>query len=145
VLRERIISSAQAALIAAAGTLGAVAGIGLRDGVPSRPFNAFASVLLGARADGVWGFDLRVTLPGILLQLTAVFVLGFLFALMAPVRGVGLLLGAAAVSVAAYALTRVAVPFVLQPVLSTGLTSPQLGLVCVVLAVSLAAGTRLAR
>lgn len=144
-LRERIISSAQAALIAVAGTVGAVAGIGLRDGVPSRPFNAFASALLGARADGVWGFDARVTLAGIGLLATTVFVIAFVFAVMVPARGIALLLAAAVVSAAAYGLTRLAIPFVLQPALSTGLTAPQLGLVCVVLAVSLAAGTRLAR
>jgi hypothetical protein len=145
VLRERIISSAQAALIAVAGTVGAVAGIGLRDGVPSRPFNAFASAVLGARADGVWGFDPRVTLAGMLLLAIAVLVIGFLFALTVPARGAGLLLAAGVVSIAAYALTRLVASSVMQPALSTGLTAPQLGLVCVVLAISLAAGTRLAR
>jgi hypothetical protein len=145
VLRERIISSAQAALIATAGTTGAVAGIGLRDGVPSRPFNALASLVLGERAEGVWGFDPGVTLTGLALQFVAVLVVGFLFAFAAPFRAFGLLLAAVVVSIAAYAVTRLAAPFLLQPALSIGLTPAQLGLVCVVLAVSLAAGTRLAR
>jgi hypothetical protein len=145
VLRERIISSVQAALIAAAGTTGAVVGIGLREGVPWRPFNALASSVLGARADGVWGFDPGVTLAGLALQLAAVLIVGFLFALAAPARGVGLVLAAAAVSAAAYGLTRLVAPFLLQPALATGLTPPQLGLVCIVLAASLAVGTRLAR
>lgn len=51
--------------VTAAAILGMLLGMGRRSGTLWHPFNAVAHTLLGARADGVWGFQPDVTLTGV--------------------------------------------------------------------------------
>ena len=51
-------------MVAASATAGAVLRVGIRDGTPARPFNAIASVVVGAWAAQTWGFA-AVTLVGV--------------------------------------------------------------------------------
>jgi hypothetical protein len=51
--------------VTGAAILGMLLGMGRRSGTVWRPFNAAAHTLLGARADGVWGFQPDVTLTGV--------------------------------------------------------------------------------
>ena len=53
-----------AASVTAAASLGFLLGLGRRAGTTWRPLNAAAHTLLGARADGVWDFNSRVTPTG---------------------------------------------------------------------------------
>jgi hypothetical protein len=59
-----------AGLVAAAGMLGVLIGLGRRAGTTWRPVNAAAHPLLGGMADGVWAFHGNVTLVGGLVVLT---------------------------------------------------------------------------
>lgn len=51
----------------AAAGWGALIGFGLRQGMPARPFNALAALVLGERARGVWGFDVTASTLGAML------------------------------------------------------------------------------
>ncbi|HVE77480.1 MAG TPA: hypothetical protein VNA89_01390 [Gemmatimonadaceae bacterium] len=145
-MRERVRVGVWSGAVAAAAVVGALVGIGWRAGVPSRPFNAIAVLLLRGRAEGVWGFDAVVTPAGAVVTLGTVFLLGIIFSLIAaPWRGLRLLIAGVAVSAAAYGATRAALAPLLQPTLAAALTPAQLALACVVLAVALVAGIRLAR
>jgi hypothetical protein len=55
---------ARAGAVAAAAVTGAMVGFGLRGGITARPFNAAAALVLGNRAEGVWGFVAGVSLTG---------------------------------------------------------------------------------
>jgi hypothetical protein len=69
VLNTRIVRGARAGVVGAAAATGALLAFGLRQGMPARPFNAVAALLLGTSARSVWGFDLRVSTTGVLLLL----------------------------------------------------------------------------
>lgn len=69
VLNTRFIRGARAGVVGAAAATGALLAFGLRQGMPARPFNAVAALLLGTGARNVWGFDLRVSTTGVLLLL----------------------------------------------------------------------------
>jgi hypothetical protein len=69
VLNSRFIRGARAGVVGAAAATGALLAFGLRQGMPARPFNAVAALLLGTGARSVWGFDLRVSTTGVLLLL----------------------------------------------------------------------------
>jgi hypothetical protein len=57
--------------------MGVLLGIGRRAGTAWRPLNAAAHAVLGAEADGVWGFDGSVTPVGCLVVLTMSVAAGF--------------------------------------------------------------------
>ena len=57
-------------VVAASATAGALLRIGIRDGMPARPFNAIASVIAGASAAETWGFA-GVTLVGVAAHVVA--------------------------------------------------------------------------
>lgn len=59
----------RAGVVGAAAAIGALLAFGLREGMPSRPFNAIAALVLGSQARSVWGFDLLVTATGVVLLL----------------------------------------------------------------------------
>ena len=69
VLNTRLIRGVRAGIVGAAAATGALLAFGLRQGMPARPFNALAALLLGDGARSVWGFDLRVSGLGITLLL----------------------------------------------------------------------------
>jgi hypothetical protein len=135
----------RAGVVVAAATAGSLLGFGLREGTPARPFNAVAALVLGARAEGVWGFDPAVTGAGVLVLALAAIAWGALFAIVAaPLRGVRL--AAAALLSAALILGALAA------VTSTGrfghgavIGLPQLGVTLLVGAAALVVGMRLAR
>jgi hypothetical protein len=54
-----------AGLVAAAGTAGALAGVGIRLGTPARPFNAIATYLLSGNTAGVLDFHPGITIIGL--------------------------------------------------------------------------------
>lgn len=89
--------------LAAAACTGAMLGIGIRGGVPSRGFNAIAVIAIGDAARGVWGWHSRVTPIGIAVLALVMFAWGALFAVLAR-RTSGWPTIAWAVSVAAGAL-----------------------------------------
>ena len=64
-----------------AGTLfGMLLGLGRRNSTVWRPLNAAAHTVLGARADGVWGFQFDVTLTGCAVVLVMSAMTGFVVA-----------------------------------------------------------------
>ena len=131
--------------IAASATAGALVGFGLRQGTPLRPFNAVARLLLGARADGVWGFDPVVTLIGVLLHVTVILAWGFLCVGIAGARrGVPAFATAVGVTLAALAVDLLVVERGLHAGLSGVLSSGQVVALHLVLLVALALGMRFA-
>ena len=68
-MNSRVIRGVRAGVVGAAAAMGALLAFGLRDGMPSRPFNAVAALVLGSGARNVWGFDVRVTGIGVILLL----------------------------------------------------------------------------
>jgi hypothetical protein len=131
--------------IAASATAGALVGFGLRQGTPLRPFNAVARLLLGARADGVWGFDPVVTLVGALLHVTVMLAWGFLCVGLAGTRrGIAAFAAAVGVTLAALAVDLLVVERGLHAGLSGVLSSGQVVVLHLVLLVALALGMRFA-
>lgn len=135
-----------AGAVAAAAAMGMVLGFGVRAGTPARGFNAIAALVLGDRAQGVWGWVSTVTLTGIAVLVAVMVGWGSLFALVVGrVRGwrlaamaLGVALGALVVSVAVVQ-RRLGADTV--EVLGPG----QLVGLHLMLAVTLAVGMRLAR
>ncbi len=73
-------------LITAAAVIGLLLGLGHRSGTTWRPLNATAHTILGARADGVWGFHLFVTPMGGAVVLVVSAMAGVVIALLASSR-----------------------------------------------------------
>jgi len=69
--------------IAAAIILGMLLGLGRRYSTLWRPLNAAAHTVLGARADGVWGFQSDVTPTGVAVVLVVSAMTGIVIALFA--------------------------------------------------------------
>lgn len=131
--------------LAASATAGALAGFGIRLGTPARPFNAVARLVLGGRADGVWGFDPPVTAVGVLLHVTVMCVWGFLTVRLAQSRrGAGRVAVAVVVALLALAIDLLVVARVLRAGVSGVLAPVQVVVVHVVLAIALVVGMRLA-
>ena len=94
-----------AGLVSAAAAAGLLVGIGRRAGTALRPLNATASSLLGARADGVWGFDPIVTIVGVLVVLAVSALAGIVVAWLSPsFRTFRVVLAAAGVALVGYLL-----------------------------------------
>lgn len=130
---------------AAAATAGALLGFGIQQGMPARPFNAVASLLLGDQADGIWGFHVVVTVVGLLTLIVLSLGWGLLFARLAGgmrglrLAGFALLIAAAAMAVHVILATRM-----LDGHASDVLAPAQVLALHIVLAVALAVGMRLA-
>lgn len=78
---------ARGGALAAASVSGALLGFGLREGTTARPFNAFAALLLGNRARGVWTFDPSVSFVGIAVLVGGCLLAGVILgAVAAPMR-----------------------------------------------------------
>ena len=131
-------------VVAAAALVGLLAGMGRRAGTAFRPLNATAHVVLGTRADDVWGFDGVVTIVGCLVVLAMSVVAGIVAARLAPShRTFRVLVAAAGVALVGYLLhLYVAARAVggLSALLSTG----ELRALYVTLALALVLGMRLA-
>lgn len=131
--------------LAAAATAGALLGFGIQQGMPARPFNAIASLILGDRAAGIWGFHPVVTVVGVLLHAAVSLGWGVLFArLVGGMRGWRLIIAAAAVAAAALAVNVLVVTRILGANVSDVLAPPRVISLHVVLGIALAMGMRLA-
>lgn len=75
-----------AGIVAAAATTGALLGFGLRQGMPARPFNVTAALVLGDAAAGSWGLHPVATPVGVVLHITGVLALGVAASLLAGQR-----------------------------------------------------------
>lgn len=132
-------------LLAASATSGALVGFGLRLGIPSRPFNAIARLVLGGRAEGVWGFTPAVTLTGVALHVTMMLVWGVVYVrLVEARRGFARLAIAVGVAVMALLVELLVVERLLHAGVSGVLSPMQVVVVHAVLAVALAVGMRFA-
>jgi hypothetical protein len=140
VLRRGIV----AGVVGAAGVTGLLVGIGRRAGTAVRPLNATGYVLLGPRADGVWGIEMNVTLAGVVVVLAVSVVAGMLVARLSPPnRTARALVAAAGVSLVGY-LLHVHVAARVDGGLSALLTLGELRALYLTYAIALATGMRLA-
>ena len=130
--------------MAAATTIGAVIGLGLRHGLAMRPFSSTGRALLEKL--GVTTTPLTAVIVGIAIVTCAVIVLGVCFTVVAAaLRGIRLLVMALVFCAVAWGVTGLVVPSILA--LSSGavLGDGQRVFIFVLLAVALVVGMRLAR
>jgi hypothetical protein len=131
--------------LAAAATAGALLGFGIQQGMPARPFNAIASLLLGDRAHGIWGFHPVVTLVGLLTLVVLALGWGLLFARLARgLRGWRFVVAAALVAGVALLIHVVIASRIEATNISDVLVPAQVIALHFVLGVALAVGMRLA-
>ena len=131
--------------LVAAATAGALLGFGIQQGMPARPFNAVASLLLGDRAEGIWGFHLVVTVVGMITHAVLSFGWGLLFARVAGgMRGLRLAASALIVAALAMAVHVILATRILDAHVSDVLAPPQVIALHVVLGIALAVGMRFA-
>ena len=131
-------------MLAAATTIGAVIGLGLRHGLALRPFSSTGQAVLAKL--GVAAAPTTSVIVGIALVACAVIVLGVCFTVVAAaLRGVRLLVVALVFGALAWAVTGVVVPSVLALSSGTVLGDAQLVFVFALLALALVVGMRLAR
>jgi hypothetical protein len=134
-----------AGTVAAAATAGALLGFGVQQGTPARPFNAVASLILGDRAEGIWGFHSVVTVVGVIVLVAMTLGWGLLFARLAGgTRGLRLAGAAAIVAVAALAVHVVIATRLLGANVSDVLAPAQVIALHLILGVALGVGMRLA-
>ena len=130
--------------MAAAASTGALLGFGLRQGMPARPFNVTAAVILGDAAAGSWGFHRLATPVGFSLHIAAVLALGVAAAFLATrARRIGPVVASVIVSVSA-AILHIAL-LGRDASATRALTIPQLIVVYLLLCAGLVVGMRLAR
>ncbi|MFN2567282.1 MAG: hypothetical protein ABR499_19980 [Gemmatimonadaceae bacterium] len=131
--------------LAAAATAGALLGFGIQQGTPARPFNSIATLLLGDRAGGIWGFHPVVTVVGVLAHLAVTLGWGLLFARLARgMRGLRLAGAAVVATVATLAVHVLIAGRLLGMNVSDVLVPAQVIALHIVLGVALGVGMRLA-
>ena len=141
---SRIATGIRVGMLAAATTIGAVIGLGLRHGLALRPFSSTGQAVLAKL--GVAATPTTSVIVGIALVACAVIVLGVCFTVVAAaLRGVRLLVVALVFGALAWAVTGVVVPSVLALSSGTVLGDAQLVFVFALLALALVVGMRLAR
>ncbi len=128
--------------MAASATAGVLLRIGMRDGTPARPFNAIASVFLGASAAQTWGFA-GVTLVGVAAHV-AVMIAWALAAEWVVERGVATRWVAAGVVALAWLALSTAIGRIDGNGLSAVVDLGDRVTIALVLAITLAIGMRLA-
>ena len=131
--------------VAAAATIGAILGLGLRHGLALRPFTSIGAALLtvlGVNAER----GLVPVIAGICLVACAIIVLGVCFTVVAaPLRGLRLLATACVFGAIGWVVATYVVPSILAPSDGAVLGTAQQVFVCALLALGLVAGMRLAR
>ena len=131
--------------MAAAATVGALIGLGLRHGLALHPFASLGRALLvlaGASAPR----GAAATLAGLAAVAVAIIVLGVCFTIVAaPLRGVRLIAVAILFAAVGWAVSAYVVPSMLVSNGGTVLGTAQRLFVCALLAIGLLAGMRLAR
>jgi hypothetical protein len=144
-LYSRLGAGVRVGIVAAATTIGAVIGLGLRHGLALRPFSTAGRAVLtlvGATAPqgGV------ATMTGLAVVACAVIVLGVCFTIVAaPLRGIRLFAAALIFAAIAWAISAYVVPSILVLSAEIVLGTAQRVFICALLALSLVAGMRLAR
>ncbi|HEX6533549.1 MAG TPA: hypothetical protein VF041_03075 [Gemmatimonadaceae bacterium] len=135
----------RAGIIAAAATLGTLLGFGRVRGAALQPLNAIAHMTFGTRAYLMDGFDPAITLLALLVHIASVLLWAVIFALLAGrLRGWRLVVSALLFGGIAWVTDHALVPDALSPGFEQVLGPVEVGVVYVVLALSLAAGIRLA-
>jgi hypothetical protein len=130
---------------AAAATAGALLGFGIQQGTPARPFNAIAGLVLGDRADRIWGFHLVATVVGVIVHIALTLGWALLFARLAGgLRGLRLAGAAFGIAATAFAVNVLLVSRLLGAHVSDVLVPAQVIALHVVLGVALGVGMRLA-
>jgi len=131
--------------VAAATTVGAVIGLGLRHGLALRPFTS-AGVALFDRLGVPIMSSSAATIAGIALVTAAIILLGVCFTIVAaPLRGLRLLLSASMFAAVGWGVSLYVVRSVLVLSDGTVLGSAQRVFIFAMLALALVAGMRLAR
>jgi hypothetical protein len=132
-------------LFAAAATGGMLAGFGLRQGTPARPFNLLATAIAGDRAAGTWGFDPVATTVGAAVHVLVVCGYGLLFVyLLREIRGSRPWVVATLLAAALCGATLLLAPLLFGGIARTVLQPVQIVALHVVLGVALVSGMRLA-
>jgi len=131
--------------VAAAATIGAMMGLGLRHGLALRPFTSAGGALL----EWVGVTTARgpvVVIVGLALVAAAIIVLGVCFTIVAaPLRGLSLVAVACVFGAMSWVVSAYVVPSILAPSGGAVLGTAQQIFLCVLLALGLVAGMRLAR
>lgn len=144
-IESRTAAGVRVGTVAAAATIGAMIGLGLRHGLALRPFTATGVALLetfGVRASP----GALPVILGLSLVAAAIIVLGVCFTVVAaPLRGLRLLAVACVFGAIGWAVSTFVVPSVLAPSAGAVLGTGQQVFVCGLLALALVAGMRLAR
>ena len=131
--------------MAAAATIGAVIGLGLRHGLALRPFSTAGRGFLALVGETAPRGDVAA-ITGLALVAFAVIVLGVCFTFVAaPLRGIRLLGAAIVFGAIAWVVSVYVVPSILVLSADTVLGTAQRVFICALLALSLVAGMRLAR
>jgi hypothetical protein len=131
--------------VAAAATIGAIVGLGLRHGLALRPFISSGRSLLAAAGVGAAPAAIAL-LVGLASVIAAIIVLGVCFTIVAtPLRGARLLAVAILFAAIGWAVSAYVVPAILASSPGAVLGTAQRVFVCVLLALGLVVGMRLAR
>ena len=140
-----MIDGVRVGVVAAAATIGAVVGLGLRHGLALRPFATTGRALLERLGLSVSSGGVP-TAVGLAFVCVAIIVLGVCFTIVAaPLRGLRLLVVALLFATIAWIIAAFVVPSILGLSDATVLGTAQRVFVCVLLALGLVAGMRLAR
>jgi hypothetical protein len=154
VMNSRVIRGMRAGVVGAAAAMGALLAFGLREGMPSRPFNAVAALLLGGSARSVWGFDLRVTATGVMLLLVGCVLTSLILTALAdamtaraarPRLAITTFVLTMAIGLIAVALVARHAPDFVGPQPIGAMTMSQAVVVTVLISAGFASGMRLAR
>jgi hypothetical protein len=141
---ERVRRGVQAGIVAWAATLGVLVGFGRSRGAALQPLNSIAHPFFGTRALVMQGFDWAVTPLALLLHLVAIVVLGVIFAIVAArLRGLRLFGAALAYAFVIWLVNRLIFPTMLSAGLAQLLSSWEMAVYYLVMAVALALGVRL--
>ena len=141
---SRITTGIRVGTVAAAATIGAVIGLGLRHGLALQPFLSAGAALLEKL--GIVATPSVTTLVGLSMAACAIIVLGVCFTIVAaPLRGLRLLGVAIAFGVIAWAISGFVVPSILALSAGAVLGGAQRVFIFAMLTIALMVGMRLAR
>jgi len=141
---SRLRTGLRVGTVAAAATIGAVIGLGLRHGLALRPFMSAGGALL--KKLGIDATASVTTFVGISAVACAIIVLGVCFTVVAaPLRGLRLLGAAIVFGALAWGASGLVIPSILAWSTGAVLGSAQRLFICSMLTIALVVGMRLAR
>ena len=142
---SRTAAGIRVGIVAAATTIGAVIGLGLRHGLALRPFMTAGNALL-EKVGIAASRGLVSAIVGLTMVSGAIIVLGVCFTVVAaPLRGLRLLMAAGVFGAIGWVVSAYVVPSILVLSNETVLGTAQRVFVCALLTLGLVAGMRLAR